>query len=276
MLRKFHCFLFTSAVLLTFGASHYDLDIVENGLLVKQKVNEYDDLQIFEVPQHANRLHIIAYLDHRSGLQMIKDIKNQKCQLSNMEQPTRSQSGNIVDSSFSEVRMSLPQLPLLADQMHELHIMKLEMPDPLQNVSYLRSELREACTGLPIYWADSIDESQLDGLTRNGELLYDHSQKVIQRPLNSGIRIGRQDSCNKDPNSPPSQSQCHANCIHQKCRVTSDSCYYFITCPMNGQIGTTCVTHNLHMNGQCKMCCNDPGSPCTPGGFFMRCACLNW
>lgn len=262
------------------GQQHHDLTILEDGIFVTQTVTEHDDLQVYEVPQHGDRLHIIAYLDYRSGLQLIKDVQHQKCQLSRMEQEQlKMRHVQINWPESSGTGFALPDMPIDANSVEKVKIFKLEQQQPMDNTSYLRLELRQACAGLPIYWADSIDEADLNGMTRSGEIVYDRAANILFRAMHPDYKgdLTRSSSCNLDPSVPPNQYQCHANCVHQKCRMSSHSCYYFITCPMNGQVGQNCLSHNLHAQGQCKMCCNDPLAPCqlsSNDGFWRHCNCV--
>ncbi|CAF1673539.1 unnamed protein product, partial [Adineta ricciae] len=254
--------------------------IIENGMFIEQTIAQYDDLQVIEVPEHGNRAHIVAYLDFRSGLQLIKDVKQQRCQLSDMEPATRAAHAKSISVESSDNGLSMPNLPVDVSGVEETHIFKLERQEPIQNTSYLRSELQQACAGLSIHWADSVNENDLDSMTRTGEIFYDKQEKIIIRPTNPEGRVNRGASCNPNPTLiPPNQFNCHGMCSNQKCRMTGHSCYYFIMCPMNGNIGQQCMQHNLHTNGECKMCCMDPASPCSPptnGGFWQHCDCIKW
>ncbi|CAF5137826.1 unnamed protein product, partial [Rotaria sp. Silwood1] len=41
---------------------------------------------------------------------------------------------------------------------------KLQQEQPMQNTSFLRAEMQEACAGKPIFWADSVDEAELQSM----------------------------------------------------------------------------------------------------------------
>ncbi|CAF0777700.1 unnamed protein product [Adineta steineri] len=245
-----------------------------------ETISQYDDLQVMEVPEHGDRAHIIVYLDFRSDLQLIKNVKDQKCQLSNMEQETKIAYPRLFLSESSGDGFAVPDLPIDASNVEKIHIFKLEREETIQNTSYLRSELQQACAGLPVHWADSVDEKDLDRMTENGEIFYDRTENTILKPANAESRLSRGNSCNPNPQGlPPSQYDCHGMCVNQKCRMSSESGYYFIMCPMNGNIGQSCSQHMLHMGGQCKLCCDDPGSSCsapTNGGYWQRCDCVKW
>lgn len=276
--------LLTYVILAQVGATsdHHDILLLEDGMLFKQTVTEYDDLQVFEVPAHGDRLHIIAYLDFRSGLQLIKDVKNLKCQLSTMEdKQIQTHQKKLVWPEISDSGFSLPDLPIDASRVEKVHLLKLEESKPMANTSFLRLELQQACAGLPIYWADTINEADLNNPKSNGGIVYDRDQKILMRPMypQSQTSLERGSSCRPANTPPPNQYLCHGNCVQQKCRMTSHSCYYFITCPMHGQVGVQCMQHALHMGGQCKMCCDDPQAPCSlssADGFYVRCDCLQW
>ncbi|CAF0777680.1 unnamed protein product [Adineta steineri] len=249
-------------------------------MLIQETISQYDDLQVLEVPQHGDRPHIIVYLDFHSGLQLIKNVKDQKCQLSNMEQETKIAYPRLFLSESSGDGFVVPDLPIDASGVEEIHIFKLEREETIQNTSYLRLELQQACAGLPVHWADSVDEKDLDRMTETGEIFYDRKDNTILKPTNTESRLNRANTCNPNPQfMPPSQSDCHGMCVNQKCRMTSNSCYYFIMCEMNSLIGQNCFKHAVHMGGQCKLCCMDPGSPCsapTNGGFWRHCDCVQW
>ncbi|CAF1159313.1 unnamed protein product [Adineta ricciae] len=280
MLKTAVLLLMTCAAFAAALNQHRTVDIIENGMFIKQTVTQYDDLHVIEVPQHGDRAHIVAYLDFRSGLQLIKDMESQRCQLSNMEAATRIAHSRMVSVKSTDNGLSMPDLPVDASGVEEIRVFKLERQDAIQNTSYLRLELQQACAGLAIHWADSVNENDVDRMVQNDELMYDKQEKIILQPTNPESRLSRQNSCNPNPQAmPPNQFNCHGNCVIQKCKMTGSSCYYFIHCPMNGNVGQQCVQHVLTAPGQCKLCCDDPTSPCsspTNGGYWQRCSCLNW
>ena len=75
----------------------------------------------------------------------------------------------LVSEKSSGGALSLPDIPIDASGVEKVHTFKLEKAEAIRNTSNLRAELRQACAGLPIHWADSIDGSDLDAMTRNGE-----------------------------------------------------------------------------------------------------------
>ena len=124
MLRLISTFLLGFAVLAAASQEHRDIDIIEDGMLIQQTITQYDDLQVIEVPQHGARPHIIAYLDYQSGLQLIKDEKNQRCQLLNMEEKTKM---------FHPRLVSLPDIPIDGSGVEKVHTFKLEKAEAIQN-----------------------------------------------------------------------------------------------------------------------------------------------
>lgn len=277
MLGSFTSLLIWLAVVT--ARQHYEFDILENGALIRQNVDDLGDLQMIEVPAHADRLHVIIYLDHRSGLQMVKDVKNQKCQLSTMEPEAKMARWMMPKSSESPFMVDLP---LLASAMEQVRVFKLERLETIQNISYIREELRQACAGLPIHWADSLDESQLDSMVRNNEIIFDQEHSILLKPMDPNVNVNQRISCNPDVSAvpvPDHQFNCHGFCFYQKCRVASHSCYFVMLCEMNGLLGQNCMKHAIHMGGQCKPCCNDPLSPgCNAQSsvYWRHCSCVHW
>ncbi|CAF1197818.1 unnamed protein product [Adineta ricciae] len=278
MLKTFALLLITCAAFATALKQHRTVGIIENGMFIEQTVTHYDDLHVIEVPQHGDRAQIMAYLDFRSGLQLIKDVRSQRCQLSNMEAATRIAHSKMVSMKSADNGLSMPDLPVDASGVEEIRVFKLERQDVIQNISHLRLEFQQACAGLAIHWADSVNENDVDGMVRNGELMYDKQEKIMIQPTNPDSRLNQRNSCNPNPQlMPPTQFTCHGNCVNQKCIAMSNSGYYFILCPLNGSIGQSCATHVAHTNGKCKLCCNDPKSSCLPpsnSGFWQRCDCV--
>ena len=115
-------------------------------------------------------------------------------------------------------------------------------------------------------------------MIENGELLYDKQERIMIQPINPDSRLNQRNSCNPNPQlMPPNQFNCHGKCVNKKCIAMSNSGYYYILCPLNGNIGPSCAAHVAYTNGKCKFCCNDPKSSCLPpsnNGFWQRCDCL--
>ncbi|CAF1290678.1 unnamed protein product [Adineta ricciae] len=183
--------LLSSAVFATAVNQHHKIDIIENGIFIQQTITQYDDLQIIEVPEHGDRPHIMVYLDFRSGLQLIKDIKYKKCQLSNMEQETQNTNPKSISIDSSDNGFSIPNLPVDVNSAEKIHVFKLEQEEVIQNTSYLRLEFQQARAGLGIHWANSVNEKDLNSMIRNGEIFYDREKKIIMRPTHTDSRLNQ-------------------------------------------------------------------------------------
>jgi hypothetical protein len=228
---------------------HFVVDILEHGITVKQEVTSKEGLQIIHVPAHRHLVEVELYIDFDNELQLVKLISENKCQLSKLDQGAKPISLN------QNHRQSTP---LDSSAMQHTNLVRLEANEPLTNLTYLRKEMQAACSNLPTFWVDSIEEN-----------LY-YSQRLNHNPISLGnskyqfppyTRNADSMKCPHEGGIIGGQIVCHPECFFQLCDPNGGNwCYYnAIHCPL---VTPSCWQHISNMQLSCRPCCSSSKAPC--------------
>ncbi|CAF1389341.1 unnamed protein product [Didymodactylos carnosus] len=144
---------------------------------------------------------LLVFCSDTSGA-AITDIVKEKLQ-KQQQQSFKKSDNLIIEASLSSTT----------------NIIKLENIEPLSNTSYLRKELRDACQSWPVYWADSMLESDLPSMIKEEKLIQDG--EFILEPIHPKSKGA---TCNSDPVGgeiplDPNEFICQFNCQYAKCKV---------------------------------------------------------
>ncbi|CAF1302936.1 unnamed protein product, partial [Didymodactylos carnosus] len=112
---------------------------------VEQRVTKADDdLVIMNVPANLDRQHAVFYHDYRDGLELVKYVDLKPYQLSKMDPQRLQKRAAILSPIMNKTLFN-------TTEMQVERLIRLEN-DLVDNTIFLRKELQEACTGMPIYW----------------------------------------------------------------------------------------------------------------------------
>ena len=244
---------FVLLVLVTNG--QVSIDILEGDVIVHQTITTKDGLQIIHVPAHRHLEEVELYFDYENNYQLVKLVNQGRCQLFKLLPGSKP---IVLESSVKQ------RSPLDASSIESNKLVMLEESIPLASISHLRKELQEACSSLPTYWVESINDNEYSKRLADQEAFDVNNHHYLPTPLARGgwtcPHTGQQGVL----------TSCNPACFYQLCDPNPGNWCYYRTdqCAI---ISPSCWQHVSTMPLKCKPCCSDSKVPCNTALPFCGC-----